>query len=65
MTTYHIVYAEREFARIMGDPVLCIIDAFSEQEALKNCAVRSGIMEVKAILAKTKVQNTDHHTETE
>jgi hypothetical protein len=54
MNTYHIVYAEREFARIMGDPILCIIDASSEEEALKNCAgfVRAGVMEVKAILAK-------------
>jgi hypothetical protein len=54
MNTYHIVYAEREFATSMGDPILCIIDASSSEEALKNCAgfVRSGVMEIKAILAK-------------
>lgn len=54
MNTYHIVYAEREFARIMGDPILYTIEASCPEEALKKSApfYRSGIHETKAILAK-------------
>lgn len=52
MNTYRIVYADREFARIMNDPVLCVIEADSPEDALKKSEpfVRSGIMETKAVL---------------
>lgn len=54
MNTYRIVYAEREFARIMGDPVLLTIKAHCPKEALKKSApfIKNGIMEIKAVLDK-------------